>query len=241
LKFVNKISSIVHKAVYRYGGSANKNIGEAFLLVWKIPEGDYSIKNETNEIAWHNKESLSILADFSVYSFIKILIKINKSPEVLEYRNDYRLLEKIPGYKVEMGFGLHIGWAIEGAIGSAYKIDASYLSPNVNMASRLEAATKQFGVNFLISESLHEILTPEMQGFCRNIDRVTVKGSNKPIRLYTVDMNLDNLTPPQDKLVKYPNIPDYQPDIELKRDINMQFMKPEEMKNYNAEVLFLYT
>lgn len=30
------------------------------------------------------------------------------------------------------------GWAIEGAIGSEYKIDASYLSPHVNMASRLE-------------------------------------------------------------------------------------------------------
>ena len=41
-----------------------------------------------------------------------------------------------------MGFGLHVGWAIEGAIGSNHKIDASYLSPNVNMASRLEAATK---------------------------------------------------------------------------------------------------
>jgi hypothetical protein len=36
-----------------------------------------------------------------------------------------------------MGFGLHIGWAIYGAIGSVYKIDASYLSPNVNMVSRL--------------------------------------------------------------------------------------------------------
>ena len=33
------------------------------------------------------------------------------------------------GYEVEMGFGLHIGWAIEGAIGSKFKIDASYLSP----------------------------------------------------------------------------------------------------------------
>jgi len=41
-----------------------------------------------------------------------------------------------------MGFGLHCGWGIEGAIGSDFKIDASYLSPNVNMASRLEAATK---------------------------------------------------------------------------------------------------
>jgi class 3 adenylate cyclase len=50
-----------------------------------------------------------------------------------------------------MGFGLHVGWAIEGAIGSIYKIDASYLSPNVNMASRLEAATKQFGTSLLVS------------------------------------------------------------------------------------------
>lgn len=31
--------------------------------------------------------------------------------------------------------GLHYGWAIEGTIGSNHKVDASYLSPNVNMAS----------------------------------------------------------------------------------------------------------
>ena len=41
-----------------------------------------------------------------------------------------------------MGYGLHIGWAIEGAIGTLLKIDVSYLSSNVNMASTLEAATK---------------------------------------------------------------------------------------------------
>lgn len=45
-------------------------------------------------------------------------------------------------YKVKMGFGMHSGWAIEGAIGSEFKIDASYLSSNVNISSRLEAATK---------------------------------------------------------------------------------------------------
>jgi len=69
----------------------------------------------------------------------------------------------MPGYKVKMGFGLHLGWGIEGAIGifeslyslgSEFKIDASYLSPNVNMASRLEAATKQYGVPLLISSAL---------------------------------------------------------------------------------------
>jgi hypothetical protein len=62
--------------------------------------------------------------------------------------------------QVRMGFGLHVGWAIEGAIGSEYKIDASYLSPNVNMASRLEAATKQFGTSLLLSEDFVRILSP---------------------------------------------------------------------------------
>lgn len=99
-----------------------------------------------------------------------------------------------------MGFGLHIGWAIEGAIGSYFKIDASYLSPNVNMASRLEAATKQFGLDLLISESLYDLLTPGLQTYCRNIDRVTVKGSKKPLRLYTIDMNYDNISSPSDKI-----------------------------------------
>jgi len=68
----------------------------------------------------------------------------------------------MPGYKVKMGFGLHIGWGIEGAIGSEFKIDASYLSPNVNMASRLEAASKMFGVPILISSRLYENFTKSM-------------------------------------------------------------------------------
>ena len=75
-----------------------------------------------------------------------------------------------------MGFGLHVGWAIEGAIGSEYKIDASYLSPNVNMASRLEAATKQFGVPLLMSEAFFDILSPKTRRRVRQIDVVSVKG-----------------------------------------------------------------
>ena len=92
-----------------------------------------------------------------------------------------------------MGFGLHTGWAIEGAIGSSYKIDASYLSPNVNISSRLDGATKFFGVPFLFSGMLYEMLTPETQLECRLLDVITVKGSIRPVELYTIDMNLDNL------------------------------------------------
>lgn len=71
-------------------------------------------------------------------------------------------MPEVPQVQVRMGFGLHVGWAIEGAIGSEYKIDASYLSPNVNMASRLEAATKQFGTSILMSEDFARLLSPQV-------------------------------------------------------------------------------
>ncbi len=51
--------------------------------------------------------------------------------------------------------------------GSEYKIDASYLSPNVNMASRLEAATKQFGLPLLLSEDFVECLSSEVRSKVR--------------------------------------------------------------------------
>ena len=85
-----------------------------------------------------------------------------------------------------MGFGLHYGWAIEGTIGSEYKIDASYLSPNVNLASRLEAATKQYGVPLLFSGELYNLLSPDLRKISSEIDTVTVKGSSTPMRLFTV-------------------------------------------------------
>lgn len=36
--FVNEIAEIVHGIVDKFSGAANKNIGDAFLLVWKFPD-----------------------------------------------------------------------------------------------------------------------------------------------------------------------------------------------------------
>merc|ERR1719247_2693625 len=140
------------------------------------------------------------LADMAMISFIKMLAEINKSPTLAEYRGHPGFLQRMPNYRVRMGFGLHYGWAIEGAIGSEFKIDASYLSPNVNMASRLEAATKQFGVAILISHWLIELCTKELMKQCRLIDNVTVKGSKQPMRLYTIDLDFMSLA------VEYKNL-----------------------------------
>jgi hypothetical protein len=97
MMFVNQIAEITHSQVDRYGGSANKNIGDAFLLVWKFRETTFADHKEYN----------TRLADMALFSFVKIIAKINKFSHILEYRQDKGLNERMPGYAVKMGFGLH--------------------------------------------------------------------------------------------------------------------------------------
>jgi hypothetical protein len=54
MRFVNEIGEIVHGVVDRYSGAANKNIGDAFLLVWKFEEADQITDPDTGEL--HVKE-----------------------------------------------------------------------------------------------------------------------------------------------------------------------------------------
>ncbi|CAG9331270.1 unnamed protein product [Blepharisma stoltei] len=196
MAFVNDVAHIVHSTVDKYSGTANKNIGDAFLLCWKFP--DDTLENNALDCGRRvlgRNTFIKEIADMAVISFIKIIAEINKNGKILKYRHHPELNHRMPGYSVKMGFGLHQGWAIEGAIGSEFKIDASYLSPNVNMASRLEAATKQFGVPILISNALYGICSNMTKTKLRKIDRVTVKGSKEPIELYTCDLDLEALHP----------------------------------------------
>ena len=78
--------------------------------------------------------------------------------KVTDYNSNKKLNHFLPGFKVHLGFGLHAGWSIEGAIGSHYKIDMSYLSPHVNMSERLEGLTKTYKKPFLFTRSLYNLI-----------------------------------------------------------------------------------
>ena len=193
--FVNEIAQIVHGIVDKYMGAPNKNIGDAFLLVWKFSPDEFFLDDE--EIIVRNPDSVraKYLPDLSMLSFLKILAKVNKDPAMLKYRTNQKLLVRMPNYEVKMGFGMHLGTAIEGAIGSKFKIDASYLSPNVNVASALEGSTKIYGVPLLISGALFDIFSDEVKRYCRHIDTVIIKGNAAPVRLYTSDCDFTEFVP----------------------------------------------
>lgn len=194
MMFVNEIAQIVHGVVDKYFGAANKNIGDAFLLVWKFTNEEYYLDDDVI-VKGLNSKRAGYLPDLALMSFLKILAKVNKDPSMLRYRSNQKLLQRMPNYEVKMGFGLHLGWAIEGAIGSQFKVDASYLSPHVNIASALEGSTKIYGVPLLLSGTFYQSLSLPIQSYCRHIDTILLKGNLKEIPIYTSDCDFSNFTP----------------------------------------------
>jgi class 3 adenylate cyclase len=104
---------------------------------------------------------------------LKIISRITVDKNIIEYNKNEKLIKALPGFKVHLGFGLHIGWSIEGAIGSRFKIDMSYLSPHVNMSSRLEGLTKDYKKPLLFTNSVYNLInSTKIRNLCRKIDVV---------------------------------------------------------------------
>lgn len=61
----------------------------------------------------------------------------------------------------------------------------------VNLSSRFQAATKQFKVFIIVSEFFYFYLTPKIKDYMRLIDKITVKGSSIPMRIYCFDLNVN--------------------------------------------------
>ncbi|KAL7469701.1 hypothetical protein ACHAXS_009970 [Conticribra weissflogii] len=180
--FVNRIAHILHSIVVQCDGAANKNIGDAFLLTWKVKSNDPDSSFSDEDFA----------GDKALYSFIKTMIEMNRHEEFLcnfSSRALSELYDRMPGYKCRIGCGLHFGWAIEGAIGSNKKIDASYISPHVNMSETLEGLTKEYGVPILMSEPFYDLLSPQAAAGCRKVD-VIETSNNQPMGLYAFDADL---------------------------------------------------
>ena len=219
--FVNEVAEIVHELVSSYCGTANKNIGDAFLLVWKFD--DRYVKSNIDEngktqLRLKKCEPVNQICDMALISFIRILILITKSYKLAKYRDNPDLNKRMKNYRVRLGFGLHLGPSIEGAIGSMFKIDASYLSPDVNMANSLEEKTKDFSKELIISGNFVDYLSETARKNLRLLD-VIKSPSGEVNRFYSIDLDLKKLPieDPKDSLFDLENISD-----KLERNIQLR-------------------
>ncbi|MCK1384431.1 adenylate/guanylate cyclase domain-containing protein [Bradyrhizobium sp. 21] len=80
------------------------------------------------------------------------------------------------------GIGVHVGDVMYGNIGSSTRLDFTVIGPAVNMASRLEALTKQLGRNVLLSRAFAELVEKEFE--LEHVGEYEVRGFSEPIELF---------------------------------------------------------
>jgi class 3 adenylate cyclase len=221
--FTNRIAAVVHSICHSYGGSANKNIGDAFLLSWLLeddsskPEGRAAgrgrgMRTEVKPTSSNSSDTFtakSSQADKALLSVVKICMALHHDKYYIESMSEtarenlMTKLAKRKGPVVQMGFGLHAGKAVQGAIGSQRKIDATYVSESVERAEFLESSTKKYGLKMLMSDNFHRLLHPSNRRRCRKVDQILLQNEEDDeedvvyegdvMELFTFDMDIDAL------------------------------------------------
>jgi adenylate cyclase len=80
------------------------------------------------------------------------------------------------------GIGVHVGDVMYGNIGSRTRLDFTVIGPAVNMASRLEALTKQLGRTVLLSRAFADFVECDFD--LERVGEYPVRGFNDPIELF---------------------------------------------------------
>jgi len=156
-KLINKYMTPMTDLVLANNGTVDKYIGDALMAIWGAPL----------DIEDHAQQAVD-----TARAMEPALAKLNK-----ELR-DEGLME------LSIGIGLNTGDAVVGNMGSDQRFDYSVLGDSVNLAARLEAQTKEYGVFFMFTEYTLAQITKEENLVM--LDKIAVKGQTAPVKIYTI-------------------------------------------------------
>ena len=139
-------------------------------------------------IARHGGEILKFIGDglLAIFPLSEPRASANLLRAVTEARRAMAALNEKNGETgrapLNYGIGVHVGDVMYGNIGSQARLDFTVIGPAVNMASRLEALTKQLGRPVLLSRAFADSIGSEFA--LERVGEFPVRGFNDPIELF---------------------------------------------------------
>lgn len=151
----NEYLAIIADVVDESGGYVDKYIGDAVMAIWGAPVPD------------------SGHAAAAVTAALNMKQRIEEAGAAAQARGDHAF-----GIKI----GVYSGEAVVGNVGSSRRYNYTAVGETVNVASRMESLPGVYECTLLIGQTTAEAATDAV--FCREIDRVAVKGREEPLSIH---------------------------------------------------------
>jgi adenylate cyclase len=153
---LNQYFETMVEAVFNYEGTLDKFIGDALMAVFGAPIP------LTENHAWRAVQSALDMR------------------QRLEEFNHRRIIQAQP--QIHIGIGISSGEVVSGNIGSRKRMDYTVIGDGVNLSSRLEAVTKDYGCDIILSEFTYQLCSDRI--WVRQLDKIRVKGKHQAVNIY---------------------------------------------------------
>jgi len=161
-KIMNRYMTAMTQSILEEKGTLDKYIGDAQMAFWNAPLDDPD----------HAKHAVT--------AAVKMLDKLDEfNKEVAQ--------EGVPPFG--MGLGINTGTVVVGNMGSSQRFDYTCLGDSVNLASRLEGQSKNYGVQIILGPDTAEQVRKHYRVI--ELDCIAVKGKKEGVKIFTIINSVD--------------------------------------------------
>jgi adenylate cyclase len=167
ITWISDVMNELSRTILEHGGTIVDYVGDEIMAMWGAPVGSPEHPSEACDCAIAIQEAVTVLSE--------------------KWR-------AIVGSETRLGIGINSGLAVVGNTGSRHRMKYGPLGDTVNLASRVQGATKYLRSSILITQSTASRLDRRLRG--RRVCSVRVHNIREPVQLFelaTCDSNSEDI------------------------------------------------
>ena len=139
-------------------------------------------------------------------------------------------------YKSKFTITLHKGWGIEGVIGSEHRLDATYISPHIDIGVKLVGLCDEYKLPIILDDTIYDLFGSDVKKLLRKIDVILINETKIPFNLFTFDIMRESIKVAEDHIIGDIVIPDDSEGVDIEKykdDIEYLFGIDADITNFS--------